>query len=66
MNEDTAAGTGLAEETFNYPGSDVDIQIRVRKSSPGDTYYEDFDGIGTITADGFTLNVRLAEDTKQS
>jgi hypothetical protein len=66
MNEDTVAGTGLAEETFNYPGSNVDIKIRVRKSSPGDTYYEDFDGIGTITADGFTLNVRLIEDTKQT
>jgi len=36
MNELTDAN-GKAEETFQYPGSDVDVIIRVRKSSVGDT-----------------------------
>jgi hypothetical protein len=62
MNEASAAVTGLAEETFNYPGSTVDIYIRVRLNS-GTTNYVPFYATGQIDANGFTLNARMIEDT---
>jgi hypothetical protein len=61
MNELTD-NNGLAEETFNYPGSDVPIYIRVRKSSPGGTRYVPVQTTGTITSAGFTLTVVLIQD----
>lgn len=61
LNADTDV-QGLAGYSHNYAG-DVDIAIRVRKSSSGDTRYFPFDGTGTIDDNGFTLNVRLTEDT---
>jgi hypothetical protein len=61
MNETTDVN-GLAEETFNYPGSDVPIYIRVRKSSPGSTRYTPVQTTGTITSTGFTLTVVLIAD----
>lgn len=62
MNEDTNA-SGIASESFNYPGSDVDVYIRVRKSSTGATRYVDPDDIAaTITADGLSTTITLYED----
>lgn len=60
MNEDTL-GSGLAEQSYNYAG-DVDIYIRVRKSSTGATKYLPFYGTGTIISTGFTLTIRFIED----
>ena len=62
MNEASAAVTGLAEETFNYPGSTVDIYIRVRLNSGG-TNYVPYYATGTIDANGFTTYARLIEDS---
>jgi len=63
MNEDTAAGTGLATES--YGGSlPVDIVWKVRKSEDTDSprYYSQ-SGTGTIDSSGFTLTVTLEENT---
>ncbi|MCP4201806.1 MAG: hypothetical protein GY769_07730 [bacterium] len=61
MNQDTDPH-GEASTSLNYT-ADTDIYIRVRKSSTGATKYFPFNGTGTITASGFTLNVRLIENT---
>jgi hypothetical protein len=61
MNEDTLS-TGIATQGFNYPGSDVDIYIRVRKSSTGSTRYIPYSTTGLIENDGFSLTVTLQED----
>lgn len=61
MNEDTLA-TGFATESFNYPGSDVAIYIRVRKSSTGSTRYLPFSTTGLIESGGFSLTVTLQQD----
>lgn len=61
MNEDTLA-TGFATESFNYPGSDVDIYIRARKSSPAATRYKPFSTTGLIESGGFSLTITLEED----
>lgn len=62
MNEDTLA-SGLAEETFNYgAGPNVDINLRIRKSSTGITRYFPIATIGTITSNGFTYYAVLKED----
>jgi hypothetical protein len=60
MNEYTD-GSGQAIENYNYLG-DQDIQVRVRKSSPGDTRYNNFKTVGLIDDAGFTLSVILIED----
>ena len=61
MNEDTVSG--YSEETFNYGGGpDVDIYLRVRKSSTPDTKYVPMSTIGTITSTGFTYYAVLIED----
>ncbi len=60
MNEDTNA-SGIAETSFNYTG-DQDIEVRVRKASPGDTQYVNFSTLGKIESGGYTLLVTLAED----
>jgi len=61
MNEDTLA-TGIAEQTFDYgAGPDVDVYLRIRKSSTGTRYYP-ISTIGTITTDGFTYYAVLIED----
>ena len=61
MNEDTAAGTGLATES--YGGSlPVDIKWRVRKSEDtDDPRYVARSGTGQITSNGFNLTVTLVE-----
>jgi hypothetical protein len=62
MNEQTDSN-GKAEESFNYPGSDVNIIIRVRKSNPADPpRYLPIDTSGIISASGFTLSVIMQED----
>ena len=61
MNEDTLA-SGIAEETFNYPGSTVDIYVRARKSSTGATKYIPVSTTGTITASGYTTKITLYDD----
>jgi len=61
MNELTDVN-GLASESFNYPGSDVPIYIRVRKSSAGSTRYVPMNTTGTITSTGFTLTAVLIAD----
>jgi hypothetical protein len=65
MNEDTNV-SGIATEAFNYPGSPVDIEIRLRKNSPGDTRYVNVDTTGQIGSGGFTLLVTMQEDTVAS
>lgn len=62
MNEDTLS-TGFAVEPFNYPGSDVNVYIRVRKSSTGSTRYLPFSTTGLIESSGFTLTVTLQQDS---
>jgi hypothetical protein len=62
MNEDTLS-TCIAQQGFNYPGSDVDIYIRVRKSSTGSTRYIPFSTTGKIESGGFSLTVTLRQDT---
>ena len=55
--------TGKAQETYNYgTGPDVDINIRVRKSSSGVTRYIPYRTTGTITSGGYTLTVVLIKD----
>lgn len=59
MNEDTDA-TGEATESFNYPGSPVDIIWKTRKSeTTDDPRYYPKSGTGQITSSGFTLSVSL-------
>jgi hypothetical protein len=61
MNEYTNA-QGIAQETYNYLG-DTDIEIRIRKSTPGSTRYFPIRTTGQITSTGFTLTAVMAEDT---
>jgi len=62
MNEDTLA-TGIAEEVFPYgAGPDVDVYLRIRKSSTGATKYFPISTMGTITSSGFTYYAVLIED----
>ena len=61
MNKDSDTN-GLAQESFNYPGSDVPIYWRVRKSSEGATRYTPAGGTGTITSAGFSVTVTLYEE----
>jgi hypothetical protein len=61
MNEDTTA-SGIATEEFNY-SEDTPINIRIRKSSPGDTRYFPYGATGEITELGFTSTVTLYVDT---
>ncbi|RLI90908.1 MAG: hypothetical protein DRO89_04995, partial [Candidatus Altiarchaeales archaeon] len=61
MNKDTDAN-GVATESFNYPGTPVDIEIRVRKASAGATKYINFSTLGQISSSGYSLLVTLVED----
>lgn len=60
MNEDTNS-SGIATENFIYT-SDLDVIVRVRKSSTGDTRYVDYETTGTVTSTGYYVNVVLRED----
>ena len=61
MNEDTKSD-GTALEDFNYPGSDVPVYFRFRKSSTGDPKRTPVSGVGTITASGLTVTVTMFDD----
>lgn len=60
MNEITVAGQ--AQESYNYVGNQ-NIEVRVRKSSPGTTRYYPYKTTGTIDDGGYTLNAVVIEDT---
>jgi len=53
---------GIAKTTFNYPGSEVDINIRIRKSSTGGTRYIPISTIGEINSGGYNLTAIMAID----
>lgn len=59
MNEDTI-GDGSASQ--GYSGANADVEIRVRKASPGATKYKNFSTLGYIGSGNFTLLVTLIED----
>jgi hypothetical protein len=62
MNEDSDGGTGNALEDFNYPGSDVDVYIRCRKSSTGQRYVNN-STTATITDTGLDVTMVMQEDS---
>jgi hypothetical protein len=59
MNEDTDSN-GVATES--YVGAGEDVEIRIRKSSTGDTKYIPFSTRGTLTSENYSLLVTLKED----
>ena len=61
MNEDTIAG-GIASADFAYPGSDVPVYIRVRKSSIGTTRYKNAFAGGTVIDTGLDVRITLTEE----
>jgi len=62
MNEDTLA-SGIASEEFNYPGSEVEVVVRVRKSeTTDDPRYFAYSSIQTIDENGLTLSVGLDQN----
>ena len=60
MNEDTTAG-GLASEAYNYSGN-IDVFVKVRKSSTGTTRYRSVSSPQTINADGLNVTITLEVD----
>jgi hypothetical protein len=60
MNEYTNPA-GQAQESYNYLGT-MPIEIRLRKSSPGDTRYYPINAVGEIGSTGFTLTAVMSED----
>ncbi len=60
MNKDTDVN-GLAIESFNY-STDVDVYIRARKSSTGDTKYINASATGTIKNLGLDVTLILRQD----
>ena len=64
MNEYTNA-VGVAVEPYNYLG-DQSIEIRVRKSSPGDTRYNNVRTVGVIDNNGYTNTIVMTEDSNVS
>jgi hypothetical protein len=59
MNEDTI-GDGTA--TQGYSGPNANIEVRVRKASPGATKYKNFSTLAYIGSGNFSLLVTLIED----
>ena len=59
MNEVTVLG--VAQETIISPGT-VDVRIRVRKSTSGETRYIPFETFGQIAAANFGLATTLYVD----
>lgn len=58
----TTNASGIATTSFNYPGSDVAINIRLRKASTGATKYVPIKTTGTITNTGFSLTATMYVD----
>lgn len=61
MNEFTSP-LGIATQSFNYPGSPVDVFIRVRKSSPGTGRFFPLNTSASITSIGLDLTTTLIAD----
>jgi len=62
MNEDSQAVTGIATENFNYPGTEVEIYWRARKSDDLDSpRYKAASGTGVIDSGGFSVTVTMLE-----
>jgi len=55
-------GSGIATGTIEYD-SDIQIDIRVRKSSSGTTRYINNDSIGILTSSGFNTIITLIKDS---
>lgn len=60
MNKDTDVN---GEASTSYSGGATDIEVRVRKSSTGDTKYIPFSTLGTTGTTDFEFLVTLQEDT---
>jgi hypothetical protein len=60
MNEYTTPA-GVAIENYNYL-TDQDVIIRVRKSSPGDTRYNNVSTVGLIDDGGLTTTIVMSVD----
>lgn len=61
MNEDTDTG-GIAQESYNYPGTPVDVVVKVRKSDDlDDPRYKPFSTLAEIGQDGLSITVTLEE-----
>lgn len=65
MNEDTIAD-GTATEDFEYPGSDVNVTVRVRKGSAAATKYKPVSTPQIIKSTGLDIAVTMIEDTDNS
>jgi limonene-1,2-epoxide hydrolase len=61
MNKKTDS-SGDVSKNYNYPGSPVNIDIRIRKNSSGGTRYIPYPTSGQITADGYSLTAILSAD----
>jgi hypothetical protein len=60
MNEFTTPA-GQAQESYNYLGT-MPIEIRIRKSSAGDTRYYPITAVGEIGSTGFNLTAVMTQD----
>jgi len=65
MNEDTIAD-GTAEQDFEYPGSDVNVSVRVRKGSATTTKYIPVNSPQLIISTGLDVTVTLIEDVNNA
>lgn len=61
VNEDTSAG-GVASDSYSG-ATPVEVEVRVRKSSPYGPKYKHYSSIQNISASGLTLDVTLQRDT---
>lgn len=59
MNEDTVLG--VADATYSG-ATPVEVEVRCRKASSGDTKYKNYSSIQNITSNGLVLAVTLIED----
>ncbi len=60
MNKDTVAG--VATEPYGGGGLPVEVEVRCRKASSGDTKYKNFSSIQNVTSGGLDFNVTMVED----
>ncbi len=59
---DTTNGSGVVTTTYDFPGTDVPVRIRVRKSSTNPKYTP-FETLGTITSEGLTATCVIFLDS---
>ncbi|MFH1321557.1 MAG: hypothetical protein ABII90_13015, partial [Bacteroidota bacterium] len=55
-------GLGVADDTINYPGSEIDVTIRVRKSSAIPKYFP-ISTPAKIKADGLSATISMVIDS---